>query len=261
MSNQSLNSLALVSARYTHTALDVLFQLASYYLFALCQALDLRAMQDAFFRALRPAFEALTAEILGSATEAHGPGEKDHLKRVLWPRLQKELSARTTLDAAHRIRDSVSALQPLLLQHHGSNSAPDLLPQSLERWTHDATALATRIYMSTRAAYIAHPDATPLLAPASARMYTYIRRELGVPFIHGDGEYARPTRAGGAAVITRGGESVLDEIDGEEVVGGGGLGEGDGFEAGKATLGGYVLFFSLPSKQLFYSFSLFFGGV
>ncbi|KAI1158227.1 L-Aspartase-like protein [Nemania serpens] len=45
MGNQSLNSLALVSARYTIEAVDVLSQIASAHLLAVCQALDLRAIE------------------------------------------------------------------------------------------------------------------------------------------------------------------------------------------------------------------------
>ncbi|KAI1145433.1 Phenylalanine/histidine ammonia-lyase [Nemania diffusa] len=45
MGNQSLNSLALVSARYTLEAVDVLSQISSAHLLALCQALDLRAIE------------------------------------------------------------------------------------------------------------------------------------------------------------------------------------------------------------------------
>lgn len=45
MGNQSLNSLALVSARYTLEAADVLAQLASAHIICVCQALDLRAQQ------------------------------------------------------------------------------------------------------------------------------------------------------------------------------------------------------------------------
>ena len=45
MGNQSLNSLALVSARYTLEAVDVLSQIASAHLLVLCQALDLRTIE------------------------------------------------------------------------------------------------------------------------------------------------------------------------------------------------------------------------
>ena len=45
MGNQALNSLALVSARYTLEAVDVLSQIASAHLLVLCQALDLRTIE------------------------------------------------------------------------------------------------------------------------------------------------------------------------------------------------------------------------
>ncbi|RMZ82915.1 hypothetical protein DV736_g6623, partial [Chaetothyriales sp. CBS 134916] len=45
MGNQALNSLALVSARYTLEAVDVLSQIASAHLMAVCQALDLRTIE------------------------------------------------------------------------------------------------------------------------------------------------------------------------------------------------------------------------
>jgi phenylalanine ammonia-lyase len=62
MGNQSLNSLALISARYTHTANDVLSQLMATHLIAVCQALDLRALHIQFLELYRPQFLELVAE-------------------------------------------------------------------------------------------------------------------------------------------------------------------------------------------------------
>ncbi|KAG7007616.1 phenylalanine aminomutase (L-beta-phenylalanine forming) [Physcia stellaris] len=207
MNNQALNSLALVSARYTHTALDVLFQLSSYYLFALCQALDLRAMQARFLSALQPSFLALATESLASAVPHR---DMEPLKAELWPRLLKELAQRTTLDAAHRVRDALEALTPLVLRH-GDPSAPHL-----QRWMSAANTLTMAVYTSTRASYIAAPDATPLLGHAASRMYTYVRKELGVPFIHGDGEVVLDEGAGGGTGVGVGGEKGGDINTGEE---------------------------------------------
>lgn len=66
MGNQSLNSLALISARYTHVALDVLSQLMSYHLLVLCQALDLRAMHFKFLEDFRPTFDDIISNNFGS---------------------------------------------------------------------------------------------------------------------------------------------------------------------------------------------------
>ncbi|KAK8052185.1 hypothetical protein PG993_003570 [Apiospora rasikravindrae] len=71
MGNQGLNSMALVSARYTLTAADVLAQLAAAHLVALCQALDLRAMELLRTRGGDDADHATsdTTMLLGSASK------------------------------------------------------------------------------------------------------------------------------------------------------------------------------------------------
>ena len=73
MGNQALNSLGLISARYTHVALDVLAQLAAAHIFTLCQALDLRAMQMQFLQTVEPILRAQTVEILGCHIEEGTP--------------------------------------------------------------------------------------------------------------------------------------------------------------------------------------------
>lgn len=56
MGNQSLNSLALISARYTMDSLNILKRLAAAHLIAVCQALDLRVFQSRFLATLHPDF-------------------------------------------------------------------------------------------------------------------------------------------------------------------------------------------------------------
>lgn len=67
MGNQSVNSLALLSARYTHTALNVLAQMSASALSALCQALDLRALDILFLSTLEPELRNFTSEIFESS--------------------------------------------------------------------------------------------------------------------------------------------------------------------------------------------------
>lgn len=61
MGNQSLNSLALVSARYTNTANEVLTQLMAAHMIAVCQTLDLRVMHLQFLELYQPQFFELVA--------------------------------------------------------------------------------------------------------------------------------------------------------------------------------------------------------
>ena len=52
MSNQTFNSLALISARYTHVSVEIFRQLAAAQLMAACRAMDLRATHLAFLNGL-----------------------------------------------------------------------------------------------------------------------------------------------------------------------------------------------------------------
>ncbi|KAF7894594.1 uncharacterized protein EAF01_010044 [Botrytis porri] len=95
MGNQAVNSLGLISSRYTISALEVLTQLSAAHLVAVCQALDLRGIQDLFFMNLRPEFESSFNESLGKYTqERHGQcddtmemKEISELQLLLWDKL------------------------------------------------------------------------------------------------------------------------------------------------------------------------------
>ncbi|GIJ92606.1 hypothetical protein Asppvi_001884 [Aspergillus pseudoviridinutans] len=58
MRNQSVNSLALLSARYTAECVDILTMMCAAHLYIVCQALDLRAMREEFFKTAKAACEA-----------------------------------------------------------------------------------------------------------------------------------------------------------------------------------------------------------
>ncbi|KAI5243169.1 phenylalanine ammonia-lyase [Aureobasidium subglaciale] len=64
MHNQAINSLALISSRYTFQALDTIYMLAASHLFVLCQALDLRVLQNQFLDSVEPKIESLIETLL-----------------------------------------------------------------------------------------------------------------------------------------------------------------------------------------------------
>ena len=68
MGNQALNSLALISARYTLDALQVLTQLSAAHLLALCQALDLRVMHLRFLETIQAHFTRQLQELFPNST-------------------------------------------------------------------------------------------------------------------------------------------------------------------------------------------------
>ena len=178
MGNQSLNSLALVSARYTHMALDVLSQLSAAFLLTLCQALDLRALHIRFLEALKPALTMATQETLGPVVH-----NIDRLHPSLWLHFEREVNKTTTMDSAERFPRVITSMQTTILAHafHSSKDDSRLLP-AMRQWTNTCSATALQTFRTNREIYSANPDPTEFLGSASRRMYDFVRRELGVPF-------------------------------------------------------------------------------
>lgn len=184
MGNQSLNSLALISVRYTHIAVDVLSHLCAVHAFALCQALDLRAMQIKFLDVLEPLFRSETVKMLAIFGENVNV---DAEYTRLWSQLIKSLDDTTTKDSTTRLSSVFLSLQPAILQLYpvdGDSSIQVIEP--LREWTHKCSDMALKAFRANIGSYTARPDATPFLGKASARIYRMIRDELSVPFIQGD---------------------------------------------------------------------------
>ena len=178
MGNQSLNSLALVCARYTHMALDVLSQLSAAFLVTLCQALDLRVLHIRFLEALKPGLASTTHEIFGPILQ-----DVDRLRTDLWLHFERELNKTTTLDSAERFPRVIESMQTTILAHalHSSKDDTNILP-AMRRWRERCSVLALQTFRISRKAYSANPDPTGFLGAASDRIYRFVRRDLGVPF-------------------------------------------------------------------------------
>ena len=178
MGNQALNSLALISARYTLDALDVLSQLSAVHLIALCQALDLRAMNIHFLEIFEPSFREETQKAFRDLNESDKwLGE---CQSSLWVAFKRCLDQTTALDSAHRFSSIFDSLQPVVLKF-----APSLTETlvALEKWTSICSTMALNNFNLNREQYVVQPDATIFLGPASRRMYRFVREQLHVPFL------------------------------------------------------------------------------
>lgn len=186
MGFQAINSLSLVSARYTLTALDVLTQLEAAHIVALCQALDLRALHMQFLYALAPKFKFLTRRCLSECTEpttpsGEGPGAE--IAYDLWLTLSDRLNTTTTLDSRPRFSLAMDYLQTLFLRYLPTNSRS---LEAAQQWNADCVHEACATYTAVRTRYLANPDATPILGKASKRCYSFVRQKLEVPFVGND---------------------------------------------------------------------------
>ena len=222
MGNQSLNSLALISARYTHTAIEVLSQLMAAHLIALCQALDLRAMHIQFLELYQPQFYELVVEyyaasglgklstfnetlpgaesILSNIPNASAKLTKlpngstqnlpnqtksatlDGLSELLWSQVLLSFETTTSMDAEKRFIAIAQSLRPVLLDHTVLNKAIGFVTK-LEGFTDAVSLSMSDAWCSHRDAYLIHSDGTAVLGTASKAMYKFVRQSLNVPLM------------------------------------------------------------------------------
>lgn len=182
MGYQAINSLSLVSARYTLTSIDVLTQLAAAHVVALCQALDLRALHMQFLYALAPKFKFLTRRCLSDCIEPTTPsseGPSAEIAYDLWLTLSDRMNTTTHLDSRARFSSALDYLQTLFLRSLPTNARS---LEAVQQWNADCVNEACATYAAVRTRYLANPDATPILGKASKRCYHFVRKELEVPF-------------------------------------------------------------------------------
>lgn len=220
MGNQAINSLALVSARYTHMAVDCLSNISGTYLYVLCQALDLRAMDLLFARAMEPKLRAVTRGCFAEVVKDEDVLEELH--GILLAQTKKQLSQTTNLDASNRFTTVAEAVQAALTSFL-YNRPPSTIPSSfntllaIKSWTTSAASTLQNTFLQNRKAYFANGSALPFLGKASRRMYQYVRGELGVPFHKGLAD--KPVKGSGLKTV---GGNISVVVEG--LRGGGGWG-------------------------------------
>lgn len=186
MSNQSLNSLALISARATHTAVDLVSLMSSAYLYSLCQALDLRAMYEHFVARLEPEIIKLEDDVLLSSRI--NATEKTALHAEIWTQILKSIAVTTTQDSSNRFITVAVSTQHLVVRalnkHVNSEPGSADIPLVL-LFTDRLAEVCKTTFLQNRIGYLAKPDASEFLGHASKRMYKFVRNELGVPMHKG----------------------------------------------------------------------------
>ena len=188
MGNQSLNSLALISARYTHTAVEVLAQLAAAHLVSVCQALDLRAMIRQYFASVRQPMEALVQSCLlapstdAALAQADTATESAAFVQAAWEPLARSFEATFILGVDRRFPAVAESLRGRALDFALAKGFPNPAATATEFARRLAALLLERWSLESEA-YIARGSAAPLLGRGTRRMYAFVREGLGVPFL------------------------------------------------------------------------------
>ncbi|KAJ7182481.1 L-Aspartase-like protein [Mycena crocata] len=113
--NQAVNSLALISGRATVNSVDILSMLIASYIYILCQAVDLRALQDEFLSGLR---DIVAEEVVVSFRHAfQDPGLLVSIGSLMGSALERT----GTMDAVDQMREMVSSSSTFLLNYFTSS--------------------------------------------------------------------------------------------------------------------------------------------
>ena len=105
----------------------------------------------------------------------------ENLHTLLWRDFTKQLDQTTTMDSAQRFTTIFESLQSTIVGL-ASPFCSEIV-SALRKWKKQCSASALEIFLRNRDTYSACPDASLLLSTASVRMYKFVRKELGIPFL------------------------------------------------------------------------------
>ncbi|KAH9046856.1 phenylalanine ammonia-lyase [Lactarius hengduanensis] len=181
MHNQAVNSLALISARATINSLEVLSLLTSSYLYLLCQAFDIRALQADFNRELISIVEEELSAHFGRSLSRH---ESSAVFRDILKSMYRTLDSTTTMDAAPRMTKVAGASVSVLVDFFTTSPSAD--PSALSAvpaFRASVASRATSLLVTLRKDYLSGGRGP---APASKYLnktrpiYEFVRKTLGI---------------------------------------------------------------------------------
>ena len=202
MHNQSINSLALISARKTVDAVDIVHIMCANYLFVLCQALDLRVLQQLFLKEAKGEMK-ITTERRFAPCHHMGP----ELSVDLWARINQSWGLTGNKNLAERCEDAVAAAKSVLLDavckgvfdikegdQETQTTAEVNVPSEREMilgWEEDVKTMLSETYSGIRARMFEdYLEITPKhLGEVSKRIYLHVRKNVGITMHKGFVDY------------------------------------------------------------------------
>ncbi|KAF5348633.1 hypothetical protein D9758_006871 [Tetrapyrgos nigripes] len=208
MHNQAVNSLALISARATVNSLEVLSILISSYLYVLCQALDLRAMQKELLDGLDQIASEELHKVLGSFVAT---SDLSKVTVEVQKTMRDSFENTSTMDAEERMHKIAASSTTVLVDFFTQPSSSDLekagtILASIPTFRNAFAGRATKLVDELRRAYLfgkrGPSPASPYLNKTKP-VYEFVRKTLGIR-MHGSENYNRFVNGQGVTV----GESV-----------------------------------------------------
>ncbi|KAF7587544.1 hypothetical protein BBP40_007055 [Aspergillus hancockii] len=177
MRNQSINSMAFVSSRYTMKAVQIVSLMCACSLYIGCQALDLRVLHLTCQENIKPQLHLLTSDFFSTYLS---DSELASLIDALFENITKSWSATNRLSIPERVQDAVKNAIPTLVGTLKEKNGPGL--SELNQWETQAIVLLSKSYQETADAFFNHQNTEEFLGAGAKILYQTVRRGLGVPF-------------------------------------------------------------------------------
>ncbi|CAG8406361.1 unnamed protein product [Penicillium salamii] len=175
MHNQSINSLAFIAARYTGDAVEVLSLMTATYLYVLCQAVDLRVLQQEFVKYVRVKIEDITRAAFPETTP---PSEK--AQATIWEEIMHHWARHSTSDLYDRCSTTANSSVGVLLDNLPADAGTAQEGVS-RQWKSSIAGVLQRSYETTRTTFLARPPTESYLCSTSRKLYRFVREDLKVP--------------------------------------------------------------------------------
>lgn len=184
MANQSVNSMALVAARYALEAGEVLGLMAATYVYVLCQALDLRCLGVVFRERVGEVVRGVVAAgFFGRGGEKSNGGDVEAVAATVYPAVMARWDALSHLDLVDRCRtavdESMGTLLACLVDAGASMDGVRDFQQGLKEGLEGC-------YKQVRADFLAGKiQTTDYISDASKVVYEFVRKDLNIPVNRG----------------------------------------------------------------------------
>lgn len=176
MQNQSVNSMALASARMTVHAIEILTMMSACSVYVVCQALDLRALHKKFVSNATDAITSVTANLYSANLESQ---QLESLQSALQAQMGSAWSSTGNLDLLVRCESLVNSAMPIIVAHVNG------LVTDVLQWKKQATKAISDVWNNTSTSFSTDPHTAQLLGKGSRVLYQFVRHELSVPFHQG----------------------------------------------------------------------------
>lgn len=180
--NQPVNSLALISARYTAQAVELLSMMCAAALYEFCQALDIKALYTDFFTTVKDRLQSTFHTTFDDTAIQHCSSEE--FFESLWMMMRNSWNATNRLDlidrcgvvaaqSAHHILDVTEAFdfdQDLVF----------ILP-AIKKWKLDSAKVLINTYEETQARFLQRHTTEGYLGHTTKAVYLLVRDQLSIP--------------------------------------------------------------------------------